>query len=321
MTLGLFFAIITGLSWVVTGAVVGLAERRRCGAERQQLVGASLALAVAALAYAVGPLIMPGSGAFRFGADPRAALCMFLWGFLNYWMILSMGRAMARGPNGPVWTITQSGFVFPFALGVLSGNTRFSWLLAAGLALALANVAVTGLAKGAGTAADAPAAERRGGRWFPLALVAFVFCGANQCAVNLVSYLPPEVRPESLERYVWGNFGALAGWLLHAAWKRLREGSPPPDPELRAKYAFLLKICAVNIAIAFVASMLFLFEALDRLEEAGAAAIASPVMVVSCFLGFAAYSGLVLRERLSRTQWIAFAAGLAGIVLLSVAAG
>ena len=31
MTLGLLFAILTGLSWVVVGAVVGLAEKHGCG--------------------------------------------------------------------------------------------------------------------------------------------------------------------------------------------------------------------------------------------------------------------------------------------------
>lgn len=322
MALGILLAVLTGLSWVVVGAVVGLAEKHGCGTSRFQLVGCVFSLTVSALAYAIGPALMPGSSAFRFLAEPRAAACMFVWGFFNFWMVLAMGCAMARGPNGPAWTITQSGFVFPFALGILSGNTPFSWLLAAGLALALANVVVTGLARDSGNAvadAEAPARKTAIG-WFPLAVIAFVFCGANQCAALLVSYLPVEARPETLERFVWGSAGTLSGWCVRNAWVRIVNGPAPRDPDIRAKYLYLFKICAVNTTVSFTASLLFFFKSLDLLEEANAAAIANPIMVVSCFLGFAAYSAAILRERLTRTQWIAFVSGVAGIILLSVAA-
>lgn len=319
MALGILLAVLTGLSWVVVGAVVGLAEKRGCGASRFQLVGCVFSLTASALAYAIGPMLLPGSGAFRFVAEPRAAALMFVWGFFNFWMILAMGRAMALGPNGPAWTITQSGFVFPFALGVLSGNTPFSWLLAAGLALALANVVVTGLSRNSGNA-GASTSRVRGFGWFPFALLAFVFCGTNQCAANLVSYLPAEARPETLERFIWGSIGTFSGWCVHNAWRRIVKGPTPRDPDIRAKYIYLFKICAINTTVSLIASLLFFFKALDLLEEANAAAISNPIMVVSCFLGFAAYSALILRERLTRAQWIAFALGVAGIVLLSAAA-
>lgn len=320
MAIGIIFAILTGLSWVVVGAFVGLAEKRGCGSSRFMLVRSSFSLTVASLLYLTGHALMPGSAFFRFTAEPRAAACMFACGFFNYCMILAMGAAMARGPNGPAWTITQSGFVFPFALGVLSGNTRFTWLLAAGLVLVLSNVVANGLLRGGGSSASA---DGRGGRragWFPLALLAFVFCGINQCASNLVSYLPEDVRPEALERIVWVAVGSIGGWSLDNIWRLLRDGPSPCEAGLRAKYLYVAKICAVNTTISFSASLFFCYEAQDRLKDASAAAIAYPVMVVSCFLGFAAYSVIFLREHLSRLLWLAFAAGVLGIVLLSAGA-
>ena len=325
MVLGIVFAILTGLSWVLVGAVVGLAEKRRCGTERQQLVTSLLAVAIAGLAYAAGPFLLPGSDIFRFGGDLRGAGAMALCGFLNFWMILAMGRAMARGPNGPVWTITQSGFVFPFALGVISGNTRFSWTLATGLALVIANTAVTGLCgkKDEGGSADAGSPPGVRGRhfpgWLPLALLAFFFCGMNQCAALLVAYLPVEARPKDLERFLWLYGGIFIGWLFHAAWRRLWDGPPQRDPALRAKYAYLMKICGISTVIAFAVCLFFNFKAIDLLTDANAGAIAYPLMVVSCFLGFAVYGRAVLRERLTPLQRVAFAAGIAGIILLSSA--
>ena len=280
MYLGLLFAVLTGLTWVITGAIVGMAERRGCGAFRQQLVSTVLSLSAVSIALVAGGRLFPGAAAFAFGASPLPALCMVAWGFLNFWMIFFMGRAMARGPNGLAWTVTQSGLVFPFLMGVLSGHSPLTW-----------------------------------------ALAAFVLCGANQCAVNLVSYddvVPAAMRPANLERMFWGAAGTLGAWAVHAAGRRLLEGPAPRDPDLRAKYAFLLKVCGAALVPGFVASCWFHFNALDRLQEAGAIAIASPMEVNACLLGFFLYGRLALRERTTAAQNAAFAMGLLGVALIAL---
>ena len=312
MLLGLLFAVLTGLTWVVTGAIVGLAERRGCGAFRQQLVGTLYSVAAVGLSFAAGPALFPDSGAFAFSGAWKPAACMAAWGFLNFWMIFFMGRAMARGPNGLAWTVTQSGLVFPFLMGVLTGRTELTWLRAAGFALILGNVVVSGVAKG-GTSKGGSTA-----RWFLPALAAFVFCGANQCAVNLVSYLPEASRPENLERMLWGSLGTLSAWALFMAGRRLLEGPPPRDPDLRGKYLYLLKICGIALVPGFLASFWFHFNALDGLAAAGAIAIASPMEVNACLLGFFLYGRLVLRERTSALQNAAFALGLLGVLLIAL---
>lgn len=314
MLLGLFLAILTGLSWVVVGAVVGLAEKRECGADRLMLVGSIFSLMLLVLSYAVGPLFLSDPEPFHLTGNMRGAAAMFFCGFFNYCMILAMGRAMAIGPNGPVWTITQSGFVIPALVGVVCGNTPFSWLLVAGILLSLANVIANGMARGGGS--GGAQSQPRKANWFPLAFLAFLFCGTNQCANLVVSFIPEDRRPMMLERFLWLYVGMFSGWLLYAVFKRLRDGAPARDPDIRAKYVFLLKLCSVNSLVSFIATVFFSYPAQDILADHDAGAIAFPVMVVSCFLGFAVYSRLALRERLTTMQKIAFATGIAGIVIL-----
>jgi hypothetical protein len=299
---------------VITGAIVGSAERRGCGAARQQLVMNGLVLVAVLVSYAVGPSLFPESRAFAFSAAPMPAICMLAWGFLNFWMTFFTGRAMARGPNGLSWTIAQSGLVFPFLMGLATGQTAPTWTGAAGFLLILANVVASGIGRDA--SAGAPRAGAPARRWFPPALAAFFLCGANQCAANLVSYLPPDARPQTLERMFWGLVGATAGWVLWAIGRRLL--GAPRETGVAAKYAFLLKVCGLALPLQFSVSVWFLFRSLDLLQEAGLAAIASPMQVNACLIGFFLYGRLVLRERTTALRTIAFALGVLGVFLIAL---
>ena len=60
------------------------------------------------------------------------------------------------------------------------------------------------------------------------------------------------------------------------------------------------------------------YATLDRLEAAGAIAIASPMEVNACLIGFFLYGRLALRERTTALQNAAFAMGLLGVVLIAL---
>ena len=100
-----------------------------------------------AVVLAVGVALRPDAPAFSLTAAPAPMLWTVLWGFLNYYMALCMGRAMRTGPNGTVWTIVQCGFVFPFVLGVAIGNTALTAPRAAGLLCVIAGVLFCGRAR------------------------------------------------------------------------------------------------------------------------------------------------------------------------------
>lgn len=313
MALGILFAILTGLSWVVSGAVVGLAEKRGCGTSRQQLVGGALKATITLAVLTAGVALRPGAAAFSLRSDMRSFLWMVLCGFMNYWGAVCMGRAMLRGPNGIVWTIVQSGFVFPFALGVALGNTPLTVANAAGALCVLAGVACCGRAKGSRRE------TRDGATWLVPALAGFALCGATQCAQCLAAMGPHETRPSALLRILFELTGAFCAIIPHRLWlwRRNRAVAAPVDPDLGAKYRFLLKISSIHAVIFFTAGFWWLYNALDRLEAAGLIAVANPLMLASCLVGFTIYGAVALRERPSRAQLLGTFFALAGIALIA----
>lgn len=313
MALGILFAILTGLSWVVSGAVVGLAEKRGCGTSRQQLVGGALKAAITLAVLAAGVALRPGAAAFSLQSDMRSFLWMVLCGFMNYWGAVCMGRAMLRGPNGIVWTIVQSGFIFPFALGVALKNTPLTVANATGAVCVMAGVVCCGRAKGSGRE------PRDGVAWLAPALAGFALCGATQCAQCLAAMGPHETRPSALLRILFELTGAFCAIIPHRLWlwRRNRAIAAPADPDLGAKYRFLLKICSIHAAIFFAAGFWWLYNALDRLEAAGLIAVANPLMLASCLVGFTIYGAVALRERPSRAQLLGTLFALAGIALIA----
>lgn len=330
MAIGLLLAVLTGLSWVVTGAVVGLVERHGRPTGQLLAVRSALLLVTSLLLLAAGSVLRPHAALFTLCLEWRPALLMASWGALSYIMAVFMGRAMACGPNGAAWTIVQSGFVFPFAMGIALGNTAVTSVRLAGLGLVLAGVVFGGMAKagrdGGAHAAQSPQTDVTPPRraWLVPALLGFVFCGANQCAVNLVSYLPPDARPAQPERISWGALGMLAAAIVHSALasrsslathhSSLRCVAPPR----RAPLSFLVKVAAAEAAVWLFAGLFLLYNALDRLQAAGLAAIASPIMVASCLAGFLIYGAIALRERPNLYQSLGILCSLGGIALLAM---
>lgn len=340
MLLGIFLAVSTGLSWVVTGACVGLVER--CGRSAGQLMAArsSFLLVFSAVLVGVGRALWPESPFFTLCLAWRPALLMAAWGGLSYVMSVFMGRAMARGPNGAAWTIVQSGFVFPFTMGIALGNTAATQLRIAGLVLILMGVVFGGMAKSASAGAKAERGGSASGNgafgtaWLVPALLGFFFCGMNQCAVNLVSFLPPEARPAQPERVAWGALGMLAVAALHgllvlaqrvacgAKAETLasagRRAAKVEGEARRAPLSFLVKIAAAESIVVLLSGLFLLYNALDILQSAGRAAIASPIMVASCLVGFLVYGAIALRERPNRFQTMGILCSLGGITLLAL---
>ena len=102
--LGILCLVATGLFWVLLGAIVGAVERR----------GLSTALLMILLASGMviicgGIMIALPSTALSPRWYALASASLFFAGFFDYMLFLMMGRAMRHGPNGVVWTVTQSG--------------------------------------------------------------------------------------------------------------------------------------------------------------------------------------------------------------------
>ncbi len=328
MILGLLFCVLAGLCWVAVGVAVGTVERHGWPVRVFQVVNGALSSAICAAALLFGRRFAPGSESLRFTGAWIPAACLLVCGTLNYSMTVAMAAGMRRGPNGLVWTITQSGPVFPFLMGVfVLGNTSLTWPRGLGILLILANLVASRLGKK--EADSKPGASLT--QWFPAAVVAFLFCGATQCTANLPSYLASaEVSgtgaiPETsaLERTLWCMLGGLVAWFAHGAVLLLlpprgkAENAPPPDRPARSLRYLLLPVAVVTIT-GVLSAAVFQFNGLDLLARANAGAVGYPLMVSSCLIGFFLYSALILRERQTPAQYAGLAACVAGSVLLCV---
>ena len=294
MSLGVALAILTGLSWVVTGAVVGYSERRGYGTARQQRLGNAYIAAISAAVIAAGMAMRPHSPAYSLRCDAPSAIWTLLCGALNYAMMIAMGIALGNTPPA-----------------------------AGGIAGALC--VLGGIAAGARSTGAPPVEEARAGRpcssgrqpsrvatsWFLPALAGFHLCGANQCALALASMGPAQTRPSPLLRILLLCAGTFAAMAAHRVAGAKKEKTPPASPwNFRG-------VCALYAAVYFLSVFLFQLRALDLLAAAGRISLANPLMLASSLVGFAAYGAIVLRERPSARQTAGLILALAGILLMA----
>lgn len=330
MTKAILLLFAAGLSWVSVGAAVGYVERRGYDLVLYQILLCAVCVALGL----AGWLAAPGS---FFPKDGAPALtwwvviaALLLCGALNYLMTVMMGKAMKRGPNAVVWAIIQSGLVYPFLMGSLVFGVPMGPRRLCGIALIVASVflyaarekpagdAVSGRAEqpgegdhGGGQSAAGRAALRL---WLPAALLGMLFCGLNQCAANLPSYLEKGSDFSGTFRTFAVYFGLLLAALADRAFKRLSGGRasvPTPLGQFRALAAWAAGVGAIS----FLSTKYLTFPGLDALERLGAGSMGYPVMVAACIIGFFPYGVLVLHERIGALQAAGAVLGLVGILL------
>ena len=304
--LGVICLIATGLFWVLLGAIVGAVERRGISTALLMLLLASGMVAICGGVVAV----LPASP-----LSPRqyalAATSLFCAGFFDYMLFLTMGRAMRNGPNGIVWTVAQSGVIFPFLFGVFFYSVPVTLVRGVGMVAVLAALVCNGLAKRFG---ETQGSDSGAGSWRFWMFLAFLAAGGNQVFTNWPSYY--EVIRDGFSAYsrtFWLYAGYLAGFAFSEN-RRLFQRSYWRQFGNRQLWGF----AGLWIVGTLVVNFWLTFRGIDLVTAHGLGAICYPVMVCSCLVGFPIYSTLVLRERCTALQWTALATGVAGIVMISV---
>ena len=304
--LGILCLVGTGLFWVLLGAIVGAVERR------------GLSTALLMILLSLGMVILCGCVVAFLPASqlsPRwyalAAASLFCAGLFDYMLFLTMGRAMRNGPNGIVWTVAQSGVIFPFLFGVFFYSVPVTLVRGLGMAAVLAALVCNGLSKEAEGAAERSASS---GSWRFWMFLAFLAAGGNQVFSNWPSYYEA-VRDgfSAYSRTFWLYTGYLAGFAISENHRLFRS-----DYWRQLRDHRLWNFAALWIAGTLVVNFWLTFRGIDLVTAHGLGAICYPVMVCSCLVGFPVYSTLVLRERCTFLQWAALTIGVAGIVMISV---
>lgn len=296
MLFGIVAMILVGVSWTALGYVMGEAPKRKIDPGILLFLSAALALTVSLI---VG--LLQGLPRTSAAGLWLAIGSLLLGGILNYFQLDLMSRAMQRGPNGIIWSIIQMGFVFPFFMGILFFGVPLGvWRMAGFWA-----IMVSLLLFGAGPNAH------ESGKWKGLTLSAFLMTGANQSLSNLPSYFPAADAVSS----VWRTAAFAGGLMLAAlAMKCLDRKNFFPDLKRQARRRELWRYCLLLEGFELIFSFFLFYPGMDCLSHAGAGAIAYPVMVSSCLIGFELFAVLILREKRTPMQRAALLLSLIGII-------
>jgi multidrug transporter EmrE-like cation transporter len=276
--------ILVGLNWTFFGIVMGKAPGQKMNVSILICFSAALAFAMSfGLGLALG---FPVCG---LRVTALVFIPLFLCGIFNYIQLTQMSKAMRNGPNGVIWNITQTAFAFPFLAGILFFGVRLTWWRGLGfLAITLALI-LFALGK----------TECSSGPWKARAFLAFALTGAAQTLSNLPSYFPEAEIINSVWRAAFFSIG-LAAPMSFAAFSGGGSFSAELSAHLKRKAVW--GYCLIMQGFELPVSLLLLYPGMNLLAEAGAGAIAYPLMVASSLIGFELYSIIFLMEKRSLAQ-------------------
>ncbi|MBR2373014.1 MAG: EamA family transporter [Lentisphaeria bacterium] len=298
---GISYMIIVGLCWTSFGIVMGRAPRKNVDVGVMLFFSSLVAItACTALGAAEGfPRQCPPKEFWiTFGA-------LFVCGILNFVQLDLMSRAMKTGPNGIVWSLIQTSFIFPFVAGVLFFHARCTWFNLIGALSIIAALIILGMQKGNASGK---------GTWKLFAFLSFLSTGIAQLLSNLPSYFPEAASVSSIWRSAFFAMGLAAGTVggtLILQRKHLKEAM---GANIRNSSMWIY--CFVLQGFEILASIFLLYPGMNLLADAGAGAIAYPLVVASGIAGFEFYAFTFLREKRNVPQMIAFVLTLLGIAAL-----
>lgn len=307
MISGIIFAIITGLSWVWIAVIISYATRKEMNIPFIQLCSALAGLCVSLLVLGA-MMFFPGETATAsLQSKIFTALALFATGFLNFFMLIVMGKAMKTGPHGIIWFIIQAGMIFPFLMGIIFFHMDATIPKISGMLILLISLIFSGLGK-----ENKRDANRVGKTWFLLTLLALVLNGLNQAAGNLPSYFIAGNEISSVYRTMFAQIGGLSAYVCGGIAAKTLRIPTLHSGEWKKILFFVFSLQIVGLLSCY----LFFYNALDLLVEAKVGAIGYPIMVGSCVTGFFLYTTIFLKEKTSLCQKAGFILGILGIVTL-----
>ena len=287
--MNLFFGIVAmtmvGLSWTVFGYLMGKAPKLGIDVTGLLFICTGIEFFISLVIAVFSGIPRATAAGWGIGFGLQVAC-----GVVNYLQLEIMSKAMQRGPNGIVWTIIQSGFVFPFIMGITFFGVPLQMMRGTGFLLVIISLILLG------TSGDR---EPGSSKWKLLALIAFGVTGISQCLSNLPSYFASADAITSIWRTNGFALGVLIGCFIYR-FMNLRRFFQVVHRQLFDRQVWRLGVFGSSANL--LSSFLFLFPGMNMLAKANAGAIAYPIMVCSCLIFFELYSIIFLHEKRTMVQ-------------------
>lgn len=294
---GIIYMAIVGAGWTIYGMVMGWAPKRNVDVAIMLFYSALTAIAVCVscgLLMGFPKNVPPLPHCITFGS-------LYLCGILNFFQLFLMSKAMERGPNGIIWSLIQSAFVFPFAFGVIFFHARCVVWNVIGVLLIIGALALFSIGK----------SNNVTGKWKMLAFIAMLVTGGTQILSNLPSYFPEAEGVSSIWRTAYFSIGLGSGTVIQTI---IEKGKKLPSAIKGSIFSLDMWICIVLLqSTEILTSAFLLYPGMNSLAAAGVGAIAYPIAVASCIVAFDLYSIILLREKRTPLQMLGMLMILGGI--------
>ena len=298
---GIAAMVIQGSSSCAVGLIMGAAPKRGVDPGLVQFLGAfisipvSVAIMVAGNAYPQGefePVFWTCASSFYTGAS-------------NFVMLLIMSSAMQSGPNGVIWAIAQSAFIFPFISSIAFFGVELTALRLAGIIILLISVALYGATKDN---------SNNSGHWKLKAFICLAMCAVQQNITTLPSYYASTRGVTSVVRSIC-EAAAIA---LCAVVYNLVKMSPERKTLLKNSIkspSFWKYVAIIQMSHLFLAYVIF-YPGLNTMADNGLGGMCFPLMIGSCIVLFTLISAVFLKEKLRLLQALALTFCITGLIFI-----
>lgn len=301
MAFGLLAVIATGVSWIISGIIMGKLPKVGIDTDAHLVIGSALnGIVGVAIGLFVG---------FSAGVPIRTIVLglgiLFVAGIVNNRQLVWMSKAMQVGPNGIIWSFLQCGFIIPFIFLSVCYHSEVTPFKVGGCIVLIAAMLIMGVTGKNNKESTGP--------WLMLTFLAFLVTGVSQTMTNIPSFFEGAERLDSSWKMAANGFGLAAGSLFFGLFEKpsphvIRKTIASLNQKLFWWYIF------IHHAPTILINFLLFYYGMDTLAKHGVGAIAFPLMTGSCIIAFDIYSMAVLHERRTPLQLFALLLCLLGIV-------
>jgi len=302
MAIGFFLTFLTGLLWVVVGAVFSTAAKREVEFAPFMFLGALLSMV---FAWIVIPdyRVLAAAGQSRLLPLLFWMACVSLLAAIGF---LALRKAMVPGRHGIAWTMGQAAMLLPFAAGILLWRESSSGFGNVGMFFLALSLPLCAMVRQSPSNGEAVAKQKDGRAWSAWALLAFALIGLSQVSSMVPSHWPEWTDAAKLRVPVIFLVSALF-WLI-------------PTLRQKQKIAFNTTLpLALGYAFCVLAGQWLLYMALDQMAALRLSGMVYPLAIGTCIGGFYLYSLVILREKTNLAATLGVFSAVGGIILITLA--